>query len=180
MHSSNYCVLLACTDLLMPLSRVFLDQSACSMPKSNSQTTLFSTFSLRRSVDEFTTPPGGMFANNGRARAYSHAHAFYPWFSVCVDNRAQWDWPRKPKFQNQDLHTWILMGNWILKLIYFLQFFYLSTPSAAKLWFHFLHFLQGKIGPKINKIEIRPKSGLKVIISWNKSHYGNIWGMFEL
>ena len=29
-------------------------------------------------------------------------------------------------------------------LIYFLQFFYLSTPSAAKKRFYFLHFLQGK------------------------------------
>ena len=49
--------------------------------------------------------------------------------------------------------------------------------------FRFCTFYKGKmpkIGPKTNKIEIWPKSGLKVIISWNKSHYGNIWGMFEL
>ena len=30
-------------------------------------------------------PPGGIFANNGLARAHSHAHAYFPWFSVCVD-----------------------------------------------------------------------------------------------
>ena len=29
--------------------------------------------------------PGGIFANNGLARAHSHAHAYYPWFSVRVD-----------------------------------------------------------------------------------------------
>ena len=54
--------------------------------------------------------------------------------------RARWE----IKNQNWDLHTWILMGNWILNLIYFLQFFDSSTPSAAKMRFYFLHFLQGK------------------------------------
>ena len=29
--------------------------------------------------------PGCIFANNGLARAQSHAHAYYPWFSVRVD-----------------------------------------------------------------------------------------------
>ena len=29
--------------------------------------------------------PGGIFANNGLARAQSHAHAYYPWFSMRVD-----------------------------------------------------------------------------------------------
>ena len=28
---------------------------------------------------------GGIFANNGLARAQSHAHAYYPWLSVRVD-----------------------------------------------------------------------------------------------
>ena len=41
-------------------------------------------------------------------------------------------------------HTRILIGNQILNLICFLQFFCLSTPSAAKMRFYFLHFLQGK------------------------------------
>ena len=54
--------------------------------------------------------------------------------------RARWE----IKNQNYELHTWILIGNWILNLIYFLQFFDLSTPSAAKMQFYFLPFLQGK------------------------------------
>ena len=37
-----------------------------------------------------------------------------------------------------------------------------------------------KISPKINKIEIWPKSRPKVINSRNKSHRDHIWGMFEL
>ena len=37
-----------------------------------------------------------------------------------------------------------------------------------------------KISPKINKIEIWPKSGPKVINSRNKSPRDHIWGMFEL
>ena len=37
-----------------------------------------------------------------------------------------------------------------------------------------------KISPKINKIEIWPKSRPKVINSPNKSHRDHIWGMFEL
>ena len=48
------------------------------------------------------------------------------------------------KNQNRDSHTWIFIGNRILNLICFLQFFDLSTPSAAKMRFHFLYFLQGK------------------------------------
>ena len=43
--------------------------------------------------------------------------------------------------------------------------------------------LQGKmakISPKINTIEIWPKSHPKVINSPNKSHRDHIWGMFEL
>ena len=35
-----------------------------------------------------------------------------------------------------------------------------------------------KISPKINKIEIWPKSRPKVINSWNKSRRDHIWGMF--
>ena len=56
------------------------------------------------------------------------------------NNRAH----REIKNQNRDSHTWIFIGNQILKLICFLQFFDLSTPSAAKMRFYFLHFLQGK------------------------------------
>ena len=37
---------------------------------------------------------------------------------------------REIKNQNKDSHTWIFIGNWILNLICFLQFFDLSTPSA--------------------------------------------------
>ena len=37
-----------------------------------------------------------------------------------------------------------------------------------------------KIGPKINKIEIWLKSGLKVINSPNQSLRDHFWGMFEL
>ena len=37
-----------------------------------------------------------------------------------------------------------------------------------------------KMSPKINKIEIWPKSRPKVINSRNKSHGDHIWGMFEL
>ena len=37
-----------------------------------------------------------------------------------------------------------------------------------------------KISPKIDKIEIWPKSRPKVINSWNKSNRGHILGMFEL
>ena len=51
---------------------------------------------------------------------------------------------REIKNQNKDSHTWIFIGNWILNLICFLQFFDLSTPSAAKMRFYYLHFLQGK------------------------------------
>ena len=57
-----------------------------------------------------------------------------------MNNRAH----REIKNQNRDSHTWIFIGNWILNLICFLQFFDLSTPSAAKMRFYFLHFLQGK------------------------------------
>ena len=46
--------------------------------------------------------------------------------------------------------------------------------------FHWGKIKMPQIGPKINNIEIWSKSGLKVIISWNKSPYGNIGGMFEL
>ena len=69
------------------------------------------------------------------------------------------------------------MGNWILNLIHFLHFFYLSTFSAVKMRRYFVFtFCKGKmpkIGPKINKIEIWPNSGLKVIALWNKSPY--VW-----
>ena len=98
-----------------------------------------------------------------------------------MSNRAH----REIKNQNRDSHTWIFIGNRILKLICFLQFFDLSTPSAAKMGFYFLHFLQGKNaqnrpGNQLNKIEIWLKSGLKVINSPNQSHRDHIWGMFEL
>ena len=59
---------------------------------------------------------------------------------------------RKIKNQNRDWHTWIFIGNWILNLICFLQFLDLSTPSAAKMQFYFLHFLQGE------NAQNRPKS----------------------
>ena len=36
-----------------------------------------------------------------------------------------------------------------------------------------------KISPKINNIEMWPKSPQKVITSQNKSHWGHIWGIFE-
>ena len=55
---------------------------------------------------------------------------------------------REIKNQNRDSHTWIFIGNWILNLICFLQFFDLSTPSAAKMRFYHLHFLQGKNAEK--------------------------------
>ena len=42
------------------------------------------------------------------------------------------------------MHTWISIGNWILNLICFLHFFYLSTPFAVLLRFYFLPFLHGK------------------------------------
>ena len=63
---------------------------------------------------------------------------------LIMRNRARWDLPRRPKFQNWDLHTWISIGNWILNLICFLQFFDLSTPFAVLLRFYFLPFLHGK------------------------------------
>ena len=47
----------------------------------------------------------------------------------------------------------------------------------------FILFYNGKmakISPKINKIEIWPKSRPKVINSQNKSLRDHIWGMFEL
>ena len=47
----------------------------------------------------------------------------------------------------------------------------------------FILFYKGKmakISPKINKIEIWPKSRPKVINSRNKGHKDHIWGMFEL
>ena len=66
------------------------------------------------------------------------------WDPSVMCTRARWDWSRRPKFQNWDLHTWILMGNWILNLICFLQFFDLSTPFAVLLRFYFLPFLHGK------------------------------------
>ena len=47
----------------------------------------------------------------------------------------------------------------------------------------FILFYKGKmakISPKINKIEIWPKSRPKVINSQNKSHRDHILGMFEL
>ena len=54
-----------------------------------------------------------------------------------------------------------------------------------KLWvafgLKFTPFYQGKmakISPKINKIEIWPKSRPKVINSQNKSHRDHIWEMF--
>ena len=59
-------------------------------------------------------------------------------------NRAHRDWPLRPKIENRDSHTWIFKGNWILMWVCFLHFFDLSTFSAAKMRFYFLHFLQGK------------------------------------
>ena len=49
--------------------------------------------------------------------------------------------------------------------------FFPSYPYKGKM---------AKISPKINKIEIWPKSRPKVIKSQNKSHRDHIWGMFEL
>ena len=45
--------------------------------------------------------------------------------------RAQWDYPCRPKFHNQDLHSWNWIGNLILKLVCFLQLFDLSAPSVV-------------------------------------------------
>ena len=81
-----------------------------------------------------------------------------------LGTRARWE----IKNQNQDLHTWILMGNWILNLIYFLQFFYSSTPFAAKMRFYFLHFLQGKNAQK------RPENQQ----NWNLAKIGLKSGKF--
>ena len=53
----------------------------------------------------------------------------------------------------------------------------------ANFGLQFTLFYKGKmakISPKINKIEIWPKSRPKVINSPNKSHRDHIWGMFEL
>ena len=73
------------------------------------------------------------------------AHAELKPLNLCfLCSRARWDWPQRPKFQNWDLHTWISIGNWILNLICFLQFFDLSTPSAAKMRFYFLPFTWSK------------------------------------
>ena len=58
--------------------------------------------------------------------------------------RAHRDWPLRPKIENRDSHIWIFIGNWILMWGCFLHFFDLSTSSAAKMRFYFLHFLQGK------------------------------------
>ena len=63
------------------------------------------------------------------------------------------------------MHTWISIGNWILNLICFLQFFYLSTPSAAKMRFYFLHFLQGK------NAQNRPKNHS----NWNLKKCHFLW-----
>ena len=62
----------------------------------------------------------------------------------CSMNSVQFRAHREIKNQNRDSHTWIFIGNRILNLICFLQFFDLSTPSAAKMRFYYLHFLQGK------------------------------------
>ena len=93
--------------------------------------------------------------------------------------RAQWE------CQNENFEFGHLFS--IVKLNFnvglFSSLYDLSTSPAAKMRFYFLHFLQGKmpkIGPKINQIEIWPKFGFKVIISWNKSSYSNIWQMFKL
>ena len=66
------------------------------------------------------------------------------------------------KNQNRDSYTWIFIGNWILNLICFLQFFDLSTLSAAKMRFYFLHFLQGK------NAQNRPKNQQ----NWNLAKIG--------
>ena len=52
-------------------------------------------------------------------------------FFGLVGNRARWDLPSGPRFQNQDPLTWNLTGNLISKLVCFLQLFDLSAPSAV-------------------------------------------------
>ena len=44
-----------------------------------------SLFHLSSALVYLHSRPGGIFANNGLARAHSHAHAYYPWLSVRVD-----------------------------------------------------------------------------------------------
>ena len=56
-----------------------------------------------------------------------------------------------------------------------------GPEHMGKFWPKVYPILQmAKISPKINKIEIWPKSRPKVITSPNKSHRDHIWGMFEL
>ena len=80
------------------------------------------------------------------------------------------------------MRTWILIGNSILNLICFLQFFDLSTPSAAKMWFYFLHFLQGKNAqnrPENQQNWNLAKIGLKSdnFMKWKplRQYLGNVW-----
>ena len=103
---------------------------------------------LRGSLRANETLQGFPFASQSGLWGFKNLH---PAFSsnilrltIYMYTRARWDWPQRPKFQNWDLHTWISIGNWILNLICFLQFFDLSTPFAVLLRFYFLPFLHGK------------------------------------
>ena len=49
----------------------------------------------------------------------------------------------------------------------FSSLFGLSAPSAVKMRYNFLHFLQGKSALKITKVDIWPKLRPKVINSWS-------------
>ena len=84
------------------------------------------------------------------------------------DIRAHRDWPLWPKIEYRDSHTWIFIGNWIFVGLFSSLFFIWALLLLQKCDFIFCTFYMGKmpkIGPKINKIEIWPKSGLRVITS---------------
>ena len=76
------------------------------------------------------------------------------------------------------------MGNWILNLICFLQFFDLRTPSAAKMRFYFLLFLQGKNAqnrPQNQQNWFLAKNGHKSdnFMKWKalRQYLGNVWNL---
>ena len=95
--------------------------------------------------------------------------------------RARWDYPCRPKFHNQDLHSWNWIGNLILKLVCFLQLFLFERifiSNIALLVLCLCSRKNGKNSPKWAKFQNWLKTHPKVI-NWQSKclsqHFGGWW-----
>ena len=81
----------------------------------------------------------------------------------------------KSKVEKKDLHSWKWIGNLILKLVCFLQLFYLSTPSVVHLHLKKKLVLMGKWGKKMQNWQ----NGQKSLFEGRKRFPRCIIGGFE-